>query len=163
MAKDIVEMTSEGIRELQAELEERKTSISIEIAERLKEARSQGDLSENSEYDDAKEAQSQNEVRIAEIESILKNVKVIEDKHILKTKVSLGSLIEILDIETDEAMEYVVVNPMEEDISKNKISSESPVGAAVLGKKKGEVVDVKTPIGLIQYKILRIGKKEGEE
>lgn len=160
MANEIVEMTSDGIRELQEELEERKTVTALEIADRLKEARTQGDLSENSEYDDAKEAQSQNELRIAEIENILKNVKVIEDKNILKTKVSLGSVVEIMDVETEEVAEYQVVNPMEEDIAKDKISSESPVGAAILGRKKNEVVQVTTPVGIIEYKILRIGKKE---
>ncbi len=158
MAKELYEMTSEGIRELQEELETRKTTISLEIAERLKDARAQGDLSENSEYDDAKEAQSANESRIAEIESILKNAKVIEEKNILKTRVSLGSVVEILDIEMDEKQEYMLVSPHEEDISKRKISSESPVGLAILGAKKNDIVKVKTPIGVIEYKILRIGK-----
>ena len=152
------EMTPDGIRELQDELEKRKTDISIEIAERLKEARAQGDLSENSEYDDAKEAQTNNEVRIAEIEKILKNAKVIEKSDILKTKVSLGQVVELLDIEEDESQEYILVSPHEEDIMKNKISSDSPVGAAILGHKKNDIVEVKTPIGIIRYKILRIGK-----
>ncbi|MDD7401463.1 MAG: transcription elongation factor GreA [Eubacteriales bacterium] len=155
---EIFEMTPDGIRELQDELEQRKTSISIEIAERLKEARAQGDLSENSEYDDAKEAQTNNEVRIAEIEKILKNAKVIEKSDILKTKVSLGQVVELLDIEEDESQEYILVSPHEEDIMKNKISSDSPVGAAILGHKKNDIVEVKTPIGIIRYKILRIGK-----
>lgn len=155
---EIFEMTPDGIRELQDELEQRKTSISIEIAERLKEARAQGDLSENSEYDDAKEAQTNNEVRIAEIEKILKNAKVIEKSDILKTKVSLGQVVELLDIEEDESQEYILVSPHEEDIMKNKISSDSPVGAAILGRKKNDIVEVKTPIGIIRYKILRIGK-----
>ncbi len=158
MAKELYEMTSEGIRELQEELETRKTTVSLEIAERLKEARAQGDLSENSEYDDAKEAQSANESRIAEIENILKNAKVIEEKNILKTRVSLGSVVEILDIEMDEKQEYMLVSPHEEDISKCKISSESPVGLAILGAKKNDIVKVKTPIGVIEYKVLRIGK-----
>lgn len=152
------EMTPDGIRELQDELEKRKTDISIEIAERLKEARAQGDLSENSEYDDAKEAQTNNELRIAEIEKILKNAKVIEKSDILKTKVSLGQVVELLDIEDDESQEYILVSPHEEDIMKNKISSDSPVGAAILGHKKNDIVEVKTPIGIIRYKILRIGK-----
>ena len=155
---EIFEMTPDGIRELQDELEQRKTSISIEIAERLKEARAQGGLSENSEYDDAKEAQTNNEVRIAEIEKILKNAKVIEKSDILKTKVSLGQVVELLDIEEDESQEYILVSPHEEDIMKNKISSDSPVGAAILGRKKNDIVEVKTPIGIIRYKILRIGK-----
>ncbi len=158
MSNEKFEMTPDGIRELQDELEKRKTDISIEIAERLKEARAQGDLSENSEYDDAKEAQTNNEVRIAEIEKILKNAKVIEKSDILKTKVSLGQVVELLDIEEDESQEYILVSPHEEDIMKNKISSDSPVGAAILGHKKNDIVEVKTPIGIIRYKILRIGK-----
>ena len=158
MSNEMFEMTPDGIRELQDELEKRKTDISIEIAERLKEARAQGDLSENSEYDDAKEAQTNNEVRIAEIEKILKNAKVIEKSDILKTKVSLGQVVELLDIEEDESQEYILVSPHEEDIMKNKISSDSPVGAAILGHKKNDIVEVKTPIGIIRYKILRIGK-----
>lgn len=158
MSNELFEMTPDGIRELQDELEQRKTEISIEIAERLKEARAQGDLSENSEYDDAKEAQTTNELRIAEIEKILKNAKVIEKSDILKTKVSLGQVVELLDMEEDESQEYILVSPHEEDIMKNKISSDSPVGAAILGHKKNEIVEVKTPIGIIRYKILRIGK-----
>ncbi len=158
MSNEMFEMTPDGIRELQDELEKRKTDISIEIAERLKEARAQGDLSENSEYDDAKEAQTNNELRIAEIEKILKNAKVIEKSDILKTKVSLGQVVELLDIEDDESQEYILVSPHEEDIMKNKISSDSPVGAAILGHKKNDIVEVKTPIGIIRYKILRIGK-----
>lgn len=158
MAEHIFEMTSEGIKELQDELEERKTTTSLEIAERLKEARAQGDLSENSEYDDAKEAQTKNEVRIAEIENLLKNARVIDNKAISKHKVTLGSMVEILDIELDEEQTYTLVSPHEEDISRGKISSESPVGAAIMGHKKNDVVDVKTPVGVIQYKILNIGK-----
>lgn len=158
MSNEMFEMTPDGIRELQDELEKRKTDISIEIAERLKEARAQGDLSENSEYDDAKEAQTNNELRIAEIEKILKNAKAIEKSDILKTKVSLGQVVELLDIEDDESQEYILVSPHEEDIMKNKISSDSPVGAAILGHKKNDIVEVKTPIGIIRYKILRIGK-----
>lgn len=158
MAEKVIEMTYEGIQELQQELDQRKTTISLEIAERLKEARSLGDLSENSEYDDAKEAQAANEYRIAEIENILKKARVIEESDISGTEVSLGSKVEILDVETDEKLEYILVSAREEDIFKNKISSESPVGAAILGKKKNEIVHVKTPVGTIDYKILKIGK-----
>lgn len=158
MKDKVFELTSEGIRELQDELEVRKTQTAIEIAERLKEARAQGDLSENSEYDDAKEAQSENEMRIAEIEIILKNAKVIEKSNILKNKVSLGQVVEILDVETDEVEEFTLVSPHEEDIMKNKMSSESPLGKAIMGHKKNDVVKVKTPVGVLEYKILKIGK-----
>ena len=111
MANKVYEMTFEGIKELQEELEKRKTELSIEIAERLKEARALGDLSENSEYDDAKEAQAKNEGRIAEIEGILKHAQVIEDTDISNEKVSLGSRVTLLDLEFNEEMTYTIVGP----------------------------------------------------
>jgi len=130
MVEKVFEMTYDGIKKLQDELDNRKTTIAAEIAERLKEARALGDLSENSEYDDAKEAQAENEVRIMEIEAILKNARLIEDDEISRTKVTLGAQITIRDEETREEMEYILVGAKEEDIFSNKISSDSPVGAA---------------------------------
>lgn len=158
MAEHIFELTYEGVQELQQELDERKTTTSAEIAERLKEARSLGDLSENSEYDDAKEAQAKNEIRIAEIEKMLKNAKVIAEDEISAKEVSLGSQVKILDVEMDQEEEFILVSSQEEDLFKNKISSESPVGLAILGKKAGDSVKVKTPSGPLTYKILRIGR-----
>lgn len=158
MAEKGYEMTYAGVKELQEELENRKNTVAAEIAERLKEARALGDLSENSEYDDAKEDQAKNQARIMEIEDILKNAKVIEDEQIGKKEVTLGSLVTIEDVEYNETFEYIVVSAKEEDIFKNKISSESPVGQAILGKKKGSVVEVKTPSGILKYKILKIDK-----
>ncbi|MDO5734228.1 MAG: transcription elongation factor GreA [Eubacteriales bacterium] len=160
MPEEVFELTYAGIKELQHELDERKTVTSIEIAERLKEARSLGDLSENSEYDDAKEAQAKNEMRIAEIENILKKARLIEEDKISKDEVTLGSLVEIEDVERGEVQEYMLVSEKEEDIFKNKISSGSPVGAAILGHKEGETVGVRTPAGIINYKILRISRPE---
>ncbi len=158
MVEKVFEMTYDGIKKLQDELDNRKTSVAAEIAERLKEARALGDLSENSEYDDAKEAQAENEVRIMEIEAILKNARLIEDDEISRTKVTLGAQITIRDEETREEMEYILVGAKEEDIFSNKISSDSPVGAAIIGKKKGQVVDVHTPAGILRYKIVKIDK-----
>jgi transcription elongation factor GreA len=158
MAEKVYELTYEGVKKLQEELDNRKTAVAAEIAERLKEARSLGDLSENSEYDDAKEAQAENEMRIMEIEAILKNSRVIEDEEISKTKVTLGSLVTIRDEDTKEETDYTLVGAKEEDIFENRISSDSPVGAAVLGKKKGQVVDVHTPAGILRYKIVKIAK-----
>ena len=158
MVEKVFEMTYDGIKKLQDELDNRKTTVAAEIAERLKEARALGDLSENSEYDDAKEAQAENEVRIMEIEAILKNARLIEDDEISRTKVSLGAQITIRDEETREEMEYILVGAKEEDIFSNKISSDSPVGAAIIGKKKGQVVDVHTPAGILRYKIVKIDK-----
>ena len=158
MAEKVYEMTYEGIKKLQDELENRKTVVAAEIAERLKEARALGDLSENSEYDDAKNSQAENEVRIMEIEAILKNARLIDEDEIGKNKVTLGALVKIRDEETKEEIDYLLVGNKEEDIFSNKISSDSPVGAAIVGKKKGQVVDVRTPVGLLRYRIVRISK-----
>ncbi len=150
--------TVEGLKRLQDELADRKTVKAAEISERLKEARAQGDLSENSEYDDAKEAQAKNETRIIELEDMLKNARVIDDDEISKTKVSLGSILVLRDEETKEEAEYSLVNPNEGDIFMNRISSESPVGQAIIGKKKGQIVEVTTPVGTLKYKIVKIGR-----
>lgn len=158
MIEQIYEMTYDGIKKLQDELENRKTVIAADIADRLKEARALGDLSENSEYDDAKEAQAENEVRIMEIESILKNSKLIDEDEISRTKVTLGAQVRIRDEETREELEYILVGAKEEDIFSNKISSDSPVGAAIVGKKKGQIVDVRTPVGILRYRIIKIDK-----
>ena len=150
--------TVEGLKRLQDELAERKTTKSAEISERLKDARAQGDLSENSEYDDAKEAQAKNEARIAELEDLLKNARVIDDEEISKTKVTLGSFVFLRDEVTKEEAEYSLVNANEEDIFQNRISQESPVGKEIIGKKKGQIVEVSTPRGTLKYKIVKIGK-----
>jgi len=150
--------TVEGLKRLQDELADRKTVKSAEISERLKEARAQGDLSENSEYDDAKEAQAKNESRILELEDMLKNARVIDEDEISKTKVSLGSLVTLRDEETREEADYSLVNASEGDIFMNRISTESPVGQSILGKKKGQIVEVSTPVGTLKYKIVKIGK-----
>lgn len=158
MVEKVYEMTYDGIKKLQDELDNRKTNVAAEIADRLKEARALGDLSENSEYDDAKEAQASNEVRIMEIEATLKNARLIDEDEISKTKVTLGAMITIRDEETKEEMDYILVGAKEEDIFSNKISSDSPVGAAIIGKKKGQIVDVHTPVGTLRYKIVKIDK-----
>ena len=152
--------TVEGLKRLQDGLAERKTVKAAEISERLKDARGQGDLTENSEYDDAKEAQAKNEARIMELEEILKNARVIDEEEISKTKVSLGSIVTIRDEETKEETQYSIVNPNEGDIFMNRISSDSPVGQAILGKKKGHIADVQTTSGTFKYKIVKIGKPE---
>lgn len=158
MPEKVYEMTYDGIKLLQDELENRKTVVAADIAERLKEARALGDLSENSEYDDAKAAQAENEMRIMEIESTLKNSRVIDEDEISKTKVTLGAMVCIRDEETKEELDYHLVGAKEEDIFRNKISSDSPVGVAILGKKKGQIVEVRTPVGMLRYRIMRIAK-----
>ena len=152
-----IQFTVEGMKRLQDELEERKTVISGQIAEQLKEARAQGDLSENSEYDDAKDAQAKNEARIMEIEEILKNAEVIDESEISKTKISLGSKVTLRDEETKEEIQYEIVNAKDADIFSNRISQDSPVGKAIIGKKKGNVIEVTTVAGAFKYKIIKIG------
>lgn len=158
MAEKVYELTYDGVKKLQDELDTRKTSVAAEIAERLKEARSLGDLSENSEYDDAKEAQAENEMRIMEIESTLKNSRVIDEEEISKTKVTLGALVSIRDEDSKDEVDYILVGAKEENIFESRISSDSPVGSAILGKKKGQTVDVHTPAGILRYKIMKIDK-----
>jgi len=150
--------TSEGFNRLQDELSDRKTRVTAEITARLAEARAQGDLSENSEYDDAKDAQARNEARIKEIEALLRDAVVLSDDEISKTKVSLGSTITLRDEETKEEQEYSLVNANEEDIFEKRLSIDSPIGKAIEGKKKGSVVTVTTPSGAFKYKIVKIGK-----
>ncbi len=152
------EMTVEGIRKLQEELENRKIDRRTEIAERIRQARSFGDLSENSEYDDAKNSQAENEARIMELENVLKNAKAIEDDDISKTRVTVGSIVTLRNDEFKEEETYTLVGPKEEDILSDKLSSESPVGNAIMGKKKGASVEVKTPMGTLKYKIVKIAK-----
>ena len=152
-----IQFTVEGMKRLQDELEERKTVISGQIAEQLKEARAQGDLSENSEYDEAKDAQAKNEARIMEIEEILKNAEIIDESEISKTKISLGSKVTLRDEETKEEIQYEIVNAKDADIFSNRISQDSPVGKAIIGKKKGQLIEVTTVAGAFKYKIIKIG------
>lgn len=158
MPEKVYEMTYEGIKELQDELDHRKTVVAAEIADRLRDARALGDITENSEYEDAKTAQAENEMRIIEIEATLKNAKVIDEDEISRTKVTLGAQVRIRDEETKVEIDYQLVGNKEEDIFRNKISSDSPVGAAILGKKRGQIVDVRTPVGILRYKIIKIAK-----
>lgn len=157
-SKEVV-LTYEGLKKLEEELEFLKGTKRREIAERIKQALSFGDISENSEYDEAKNEQAHIEGRIIQIESMLKKAKVIDEDEVSTERVSLGSKVELLDIEFNEKVEYQIVGSTEANPSAAKISNESPVGAALMGKKKGEVVDVEVPDGTIQFKILKIKKK----
>ena len=154
---EVYEFTLDGINRLKEELERRKVEDRAEIAERIKVALSFGDLSENSEYDEAKLAQAQNEGRIAELENLLKNAKLIEEDDISKTKVALGGKVTLLDMASKQEEEYTLVSAKEEDIFEGRISTESPVGSAIIGKEAGDVVKVPTPAGLLKYKIIQIG------
>lgn len=151
-------LTFEGLKKLEEEVEYLKTVKRKEIAERIKVAIGFGDLSENSEYDEAKNEQAQVEMKIIELENKLRNVKIIDEDDIETKTVQVGNVVQVLDIEFDEKVEYRIVGSTEADVTENKISNESPIGSALLGKKKNDVVDVETPGGMLQFKILKITK-----
>ena len=157
MAIKETQITAEGLQKLEEELAQRKSVIREEILERIKEARAQGDLSENSEYDQAKEDQGKNESRIVELEQMIKTAVIIDTSASSKEgKVSLGCTVVLKDMETDEEETYTLVGTTEADPFDNKISNGSPVGKAVIGKKIGDVVVAVTPAGELSYKILEV-------
>lgn len=151
-------LTFEGLKKLEEEVEYLKTVKRKEIAERIKVAIGFGDLSENSEYDEAKNEQAQVEMKIMELENKLRNVKIIDEDDIETKTVQVGNVVQVLDVEFDDKIEYKIVGSTEADVTENKISNESPIGSALLGRKKNDIVDVETPGGMIQFKILKITK-----
>ncbi|MBQ2937967.1 MAG: transcription elongation factor GreA [Clostridia bacterium] len=155
--KDVI-LTQEGYENLDKELNYLKTEKRAEIAERIKVALGFGDLSENSEYDEAKTAQAENEVKIAELENKLRHAKIIDEKEIDTDTVQIGNTVKVLDMEFDEEIEYTIVGSTEVDLLENKISNESPLGSALLGAKKKQTVEVTAPAGIMKYKILDIKK-----
>ena len=157
MAKKVL-LTSEGLKKLQDELDNLKTVRRKENTAALKMAKSFGDLSENSEYDEAKNEQAEIEARIVEIENMLKNAEVIDETEVATDVVSVGSKVTVKDMLDGETSEYLIVGSTEADPLKGKISDESPVGAALLGHKKGEKISVEAPMGVIEYKIVKISK-----
>ena len=151
-------LTQEGYNKLEEQLNYLKTEKRTEIAERIKTARGFGDLSENSEYDEAKSAQRENEEEIAELEQKIRNAKIIDEAEIDTKTVQIGNLVKLLDLEFNEEVEYTIVGSTEVNLAENKVSNVSPIGKALLGRKKGETVDVDAPAGVVQYKILAIKK-----
>ena len=149
-------LTEAGLLKLQKELEYLNGEKSIEIARRLEEARSHGDLSENSEYDEAKRDQAENAMKIELLKQKLKNVVIIDEKDLKTDVVSLGVVVVLHDVEFDEDVEYHIVGSTEANPMMNLISNESPVGAAIIGHKVGDVVNVKTPAGDCPYEIKEI-------
>ena len=149
-------ITYEGLRDLEEELQDLKVNRRREIADKIKVAREQGDLSENAEYDAAKDEQRDIEARIYEIENILKIVEVVDEDEIDAKKVSIGSRVKIRDLETKEEMELTIVGPTESSSLEGRISNDSPIGAALMGRERNNKVTVQTPAGEITYKILSV-------
>ena len=159
MPQKEVLMTYDGLKKLEEELEYLKTTKRKEISERIKVALGYGDLSENSEYDEAKNEQAQVEMKIMDLENTLRNVKVIDEDEIDNKIVQVGNKVKVYDMEFYEEVEYTIVGPTEVDISENKISNESPIGASLLGKKKNEIAEAVLNNGnVLQFKILKISR-----
>ena len=156
MNKKIV-VTQNGLKALEEELEQLKTIRRKEVSDKIRVARSYGDLSENSEYDEAKNEQAIVEARIADLEVMLKNVEILDETELDTESVSLGSTVKIHDEEFNEDIEYTVVGSTEADLDNNKISDESPIGKSLLGKKVGEIAEAQLPGGdIAKFKILTI-------
>lgn len=149
-------LTYEGLQKLENELQELKVVRRKEVAQKIKEAREQGDLSENAEYDAAKDEQRDIELRIEEIENILKYAEVVVEDDVDVTKISVGCTVKVYDVEYEEEMEFKIVGSTEANSILGKISNESPVGHALIGKSQGDVVTVETQAGIIEYKVLDI-------
>ena len=149
-------LTYAGLKQYEDELQNLKVVRRKEVAQKIKEAREQGDLSENAEYDAAKDEQRDIELRIEELEKLLKNAEVVVEEEIDVNKINIGCKVKLLDVEYDEEMEFDIVGSTEANSLQNKISNEAPVGRALIGKSVGDVVDVETQAGIIQYKVLEI-------
>ncbi|MDF2589130.1 MAG: transcription elongation factor GreA [Anaerocolumna sp.] len=151
-------LTYEGLRLLEEELQDLKVNKRKDVAQKIKEAREQGDLSENAEYDAAKDEQREIEARIEEIDKILKNAEVVVEDEVDVDVINIGCKVRILDLEYNDEMEYKIVGSTEANSLKGKISNESPVGKALIGARVGDVVNVETHSGVLEYKILEIQK-----
>ena len=151
-------LTQEGYDKLEKELEYLRTEKRAEVAERIKVALGFGDLSENSEYDEAKTAQAENETKIADLENKIRYAKIIDESEIDTKTVQVGNVVKVFDMEFEEEETYTIVGSTEVDLSQNKISNESPIGMALLGAKKNQIVEVNAPAGIIKYKVLSITK-----
>ena len=149
-------LTYAGLKQYEDELQNLKEVKRKEVAQKIKEAREQGDLSENAEYDAAKDEQRDIELRIEELEKLLKSAEVVVEDEVDLDKISVGCKVKLLDVEYNEEMEFYIVGSTEANSLQNKISNESPVGRALMGKSAGDVVDVETQAGIIQYKVLEI-------
>ncbi|MEF9939542.1 MAG: transcription elongation factor GreA [Clostridium sp.] len=149
-------LTYAGLKQYEDELQDLKVNKRKEIAQKIKEAREQGDLSENAEYDAAKDEQRDIEARIESLEKLLKNAEVVVEDEVDLERINVGCKVKLLDVEMNEEMEFRIVGSTEANSLQNKISNESPVGRALLGQKAGTMVNVETQAGIIQYKVLEI-------
>jgi len=150
-------LTQEGYEKLASQLEQLKTVKRRQLSKAVGEARSHGDISENAEYDAAKDAQAHNEKQIMELEDKLARVRIL-DKNIPKDEVLIGATVQLKDMDTDEELEYTLVSELEADYNQNKISVSSPVGQGLLGHKENEIVQIKIPAGILKYKIIKISR-----
>ena len=153
--KEVI-LTAEGYKKLQKEIDYLSNDKRREVAERIRVAREFGDIAENAEYDDAKNEQAHLEARIAVLEERLKAARVVTKKEIKSGEVSIGTKVRLKDMDANQTVEYSIVGSAEADPAENKLSNESPVGKAIMGRKKGQVVEVAAPRGSLKYKILDI-------
>ena len=149
-------ITYAGLKQYEDELQDLKVNRRREVAQKIKEAREQGDLSENAEYDAAKDEQRDIELRIEELEKLLKNAEVVDEDEVDLDKISIGCKVKVYDVDFDEEMEFKIVGSSEANSLQGKISNESPVGKALIGRSIGDVVEVETQAGVISYKVLAI-------
>lgn len=163
MAEKEVFLTREGYDNLKAELEQLKTVTRKEVAERIKVALGYGDLSENAEYDQAKNEQAHVEDRILQIENILRSAKIVEEHEVTTDKVNISTDVTVLEEGEDEPEVFSIVGSAESDPMNNKISNDSPLGAALLGRRRKDIVEVNAPDGIIKYKIISIKKTPKED
>lgn len=150
-------LTQEGYEKLAGQLEQLKTVKRRQLAKAVGEARSHGDISENAEYDAAKDAQAHNEKQIRELEEKLAHVRIL-DKDIPKDEVLIGATVKLKDLDTAEELEYTLVSELEADYNQNKISVNSPVGQGLLGRRENEIAEIKIPAGILKYKIIKISR-----
>lgn len=155
---DEIYLTKDGHKKLLEELEYLKTTKRRELSKAVGEARAHGDISENAEYDAAKEAQALNEKRIAELEDKLSRGRILDDENIPKDEVLIGATVKLKDLSTEEELEYTLVSELEADYAQGKISVACPVGQGLLGYKENEIVEIKTPAGTLRYNILKISR-----
>lgn len=158
MAVKKIRMSAEGLKDLEKQLEYLKNVRRAEVAQKLKEARSFGDLSENAEYDEAKNEQAILEAEIVDVEMKINNAEVVSDSNLSTDEIGVGSYVKLKDLELDEVMELQIVGSTEADPENNKISEDAPIGIAALKKKVGDILEVEAPIGVIRMEVLEISK-----